>query len=208
MVMVVALLLLAGVDCEEEGGSCGPGEAERGRSYEVRVEGVSLLVELAAKEEERRIGLSGRREVPAGTGMLFVFPKPSPTSFWMKDTYVALTVAYLDEEGRITQMEDMVPESLEGHPSTTSVSYALEVPQGWFEQAGARVGTRVEFAKKLRRRLLELPAHRAEGRIRGQSFELVPTRAKEEVQQEESSDEATDDGRVDGSPTGGRGLRR
>jgi hypothetical protein len=122
-------------------------------AYTVTIAGVGLLVEVAATEEAREQGLSGRAEVPRGSGMLFVFPDEDVRSFWMKDTLVPLSVAFLDRDGRITQIEDMAPLSEESHKSRQPARYALEVPQGWFAEMGIKVGDRAVFGETLRRRL-------------------------------------------------------
>lgn len=158
LLMAAAGLLLAGccalvyAGCEKERGASNSRGPAAGDSYPVRVGGVALRVEVAATPEERQVGLSGRSEVPAGTGMLFVSPEPAKLSFWMKDTQVPLTVAFLDGEGRITQMEEMTPGSEQLHTSLTPVRCALEVPRGWFRQVGVEVGAQVEFSEELRRR--------------------------------------------------------
>jgi len=114
-----------------------------------------LRVEVAATPEEHWRGLSDRREVAPGTGMLFVYPDEARRSFWMKDTLVPLTVAFLNGDGRVTQMEDMTPLSLVPHASREPARYVLEVPKGWFEEMGVEVGDGVEFGEELRRRLSE-----------------------------------------------------
>lgn len=158
-VLVWGAWLVLGGACGEVGRSAGGPQArqqEQRPLYLITVGGVSLQVEVAATPEERTRGLSGRREVPAGTGMLFLYRDEARRSFWMKDTLVPLTVAFLDSEGRIVQMEDMVPLSEEPHTSRAPVRYVLEVPRGWFERVGVEVGDRVEFGEELRRRFAGL----------------------------------------------------
>jgi uncharacterized membrane protein (UPF0127 family) len=147
------LLLVAGCTPRgEQASPVGPSPAAA-PAYTLSIGGVGLLVEVAATEEARERGLSGRAEVPSGTGMLFVFPDEAVRSFWMKDTLVPLSVAFLDREGRITQMEDMTPLSEEAHRSREPARYVLEVPQGWFTKMGITVGDQVVFGETLRRRL-------------------------------------------------------
>ncbi len=155
--------LIVSGGCDGGRRSAAPGQSrtpEEPTRYTVTVGGVALQVEVAATPQEHRRGLSGRREVAPGTGMLFVYSqeesKRSETplrSFWMKDTLVPLTVAFLNGEGGITQMDDMTPLSLASHESREPVRYALEVPQGWFEESGIEVGDRVVFSEALQRRL-------------------------------------------------------
>ena len=161
----VSWLMFSGA-CGEAGRPAERPQA-RGRSepslYRITVGGAALRVEVATTAEEQRRGLSGRREVPAGTGMLFLYPDEAQRTFWMKDTPVPLTVAFLDSRGRIAQMEDMVPLSEEPHTSRAPARYVLEVPRGWFGQAGVEVGDRVEFGEDLGRRFPGLTAGGASG---------------------------------------------
>lgn len=108
---------------------------------EISVKGNPLTVELAATPAARVCGLSRRPELPPDRGMLFIFPDSRPRSFWMKDTYIPLSIAYLDDAGRILSIQDMVPQRVDIHyPSVQPASYALEVNQGWFRRNGIEVG--------------------------------------------------------------------
>lgn len=148
------LILVGACDGGRRSAATGQGRIpEEPTRYTVTVGGVALQVEVAATPEEHRRGLSGRREVAPGTGMLFVYSEEELRSFWMKDTLVPLTVAFVNGEGGITQMDDMTPLSLASHESREPVRYALEVPQGWFEESGIEVGDRVVFSESLQRRL-------------------------------------------------------
>ncbi len=93
---------------------------------------VPIKVELAQTEEQRMHGYMGRKIIPEGTGMLFVFESDQILSFWMKNTPHPLSIAYITSDGRIKDIFDMKPFSLESIVSTGYVRYALEVPQGWF----------------------------------------------------------------------------
>ena len=77
-------------------------------------------------------------------GMLFVFSRPESQCFWMKNTPLPLTIAFIDIHGTITSTADMQANSLQPHCSITPVQYALEMEQGWFARHGAGVGTRLE----------------------------------------------------------------
>ena len=81
-----------------------------------------------------------RKNIPDGTGMLFVFDKDERLRFWMKDTPHPLSIAYIDSSGRIRNIYDMTPFSLAPVKSTVSVRYALEVPRGWFDRVNIKVG--------------------------------------------------------------------
>lgn len=111
----------------------------------VKADGSRCLVEaeLARKEEERNWGYMERKKIPEGTGMLFIFEYDQMLSFWMKNTPTPLTIAFVDRYGVISDILDMTPYSLSSVPSSRSVRYALEVPQGWYKKNGIRVGDTV-----------------------------------------------------------------
>ncbi len=78
-------------------------------------------------------------------GMLFVYDQPSPLSFWMKNTYLPLTIAFIDKQGVIVHLEDMQPLTTTAHRAPKAVPYALEMNLGWFDANGIEVGAKVEF---------------------------------------------------------------
>ena len=106
---------------------------------------VTLTVELARTSEERSRGLMGRKSLDDGKGMLFVFERDQILSFWMKDTLIPLSIAFIASDGRITEIRDMRPRDLSAIQSGRSVRYALEVPQGWFGRAGIGIGDLVKL---------------------------------------------------------------
>ncbi|GAB4221585.1 MAG: hypothetical protein Kow009_11560 [Spirochaetales bacterium] len=108
-------------------------------------------VELADTPESRAKGLMFRRELPADRGMLFVFETDQKPSFWMKNTYVPLSIAFIAKDGTIREIFDMTPESLRPIVSTYAVRFALEVPQGAFRRAGVDVGYRIELPQEVLR---------------------------------------------------------
>ena len=112
-----------------------------------RADGTRALVkaEVAQKEEERNYGFMNRKNIPNGTGMLFVFEKEQILSFWMKNTPHPLSIAYIDSRGKIRNIYDMTPFSLTPIKSTSSVRYALEVPQGWYKENNINVGDIVSW---------------------------------------------------------------
>jgi uncharacterized membrane protein (UPF0127 family) len=103
----------------------------------------AVKAEIARTPEEKGKGLMYRRKLPDGNGMLFVFEMDQVVSFWMKNTYIPLSIAYITNEGRIIEIKDMYPRNEESVTSSRSVRYALEVPQGWFSRVGVREGDRV-----------------------------------------------------------------
>ena len=113
----------------------------------VRQDGTEFTVaaEIAEKAEDRNHGFMERKNIPDGTGMLFVFEKDQILSFWMKNTPHPLSIAYIDSKGKIRNIYDMTPYSLSSIISTVSVRYALEVPQGWYKKNGIAEGDTVVF---------------------------------------------------------------
>jgi len=109
----------------------------------LRVGKVVLQVETATTEQEQETGLMFRTKLANDQGMLFIFGKDAQRTFWMKNTLIPLSIAYISASGEIKVILDMKPQSLEGVPSTYAVRYALEVPQGAFERAGIRVGNQM-----------------------------------------------------------------
>jgi uncharacterized membrane protein (UPF0127 family) len=100
-------------------------------------------VEIAETEKERQQGLMFRKKLEDGKGMIFLFEKDQIMSFWMKNTRIPLSVAFISSGGRITEIRNMEPQSLLAVTSERSCRYALEVPQGWFTRAGIGIGDRV-----------------------------------------------------------------
>ena len=120
------------------------------REHPLRVGGRPLTVWIADTEPSRRLGLMHVREMPETHGMLFVYPRTARRSFWMKNTYVPLSLAYITSDGRIDQLWDMEPlQTRRVYPSRAAVRYVLEVNQGWFERHGVEVGDRVEGLEAL-----------------------------------------------------------
>ena len=108
-------------------------------------ERVELEVEIADDELERQRGLMERTELAENVGMLFVFEQQQQLSFWMKNTLIPLSVAYMDSEGRIIDVQDMEPLDTTPHPSAEPAMYALEVNQGFYEERGIEVGDTAEL---------------------------------------------------------------
>ena len=122
--------------------SCASG---RFQSAQLRIERGALQplvmsVELARSEEEHKQGLMYRKSLAEGKGMLFIFDRDQVLSFWMKNTNIPLSIAFISSEGRIIEIKDMQPHDLNTVSSSRSVRYALEVPQGWFNRANVNPG--------------------------------------------------------------------
>lgn len=106
--------------------------------------GEVVVAEVAADPAARARGLALRREVPEGTGMLFAYPADAHVALGMKDTYVALSVAFLDASGAVVGVADLEPFDPAPRASPGPVRYALEVPWGWLRARGIGVGDRCE----------------------------------------------------------------
>jgi uncharacterized protein len=112
----------------------------------------TVKAEIARTPKEREMGLMFRKTLADGHGMLFVFESEDRLTFWMKNTIVPLSIAYIASDGTIKEILDMESQSLAPIPSQYSVLYALEVPQGWFIRAGVQVGDKVEIPEYARAR--------------------------------------------------------
>jgi uncharacterized protein len=100
-------------------------------------------IQVARTPEQHQIGLMYRRDMPQGEGMLFVFPTASKQCFWMKNTLIPLTAAFVADDGTIVNLEDMKPQTTEPHCSLKPVRYVLEMNQGWFGKKGIKAGSRL-----------------------------------------------------------------
>ncbi len=105
---------------------------------------ISLSAELAATEADRSRGLMFRKSLPASSGMLFVFKYEQMQNFWMKNTYIPLSIAYIDSHGVIREIYDMKPIDVSiTYPSVFPAQYALEVNRGWFAENNITRGCRI-----------------------------------------------------------------
>jgi len=109
--------------------------------------GHKLTAEVAANDNSRTTGLMHRRMMPENRGMLFVFAYTQPQSFWMMNTYLPLSIAFVDEQGVIVNIADMKPLTTDPHPSAKPAKYALEMNQGWFAKRGIKAGARIDGLK-------------------------------------------------------------
>jgi uncharacterized membrane protein (UPF0127 family) len=102
-----------------------------------------LTVEVAATPQTRETGLMNRFSLQQDHGMLFVFEAPQELAFWMKNTYIPLSIAFVDANGRILNIEDMRPQDESTHWSRGQALYAIEMRQGWFAAKGIAAGDAV-----------------------------------------------------------------
>jgi len=106
---------------------------------------VTLSIEVADTPVERSIGLMNRESLPADAGMLFDFQADVQVGFWMKNTLIPLSIAFIDKDGIIVHIEDMEPQTENLHFSPSLYHYAIEVNQGWYAENDIDVGDRVEL---------------------------------------------------------------
>ncbi len=99
--------------------------------------------QVAATPEQREIGLMFRQQMPQGEGMLFVFERPGEQCFWMKNTDLPLTAAFVADDGTIVNLEDMKPQTTNSHCSAKPVRFVLEMNQGWFVKKGIKAGAKL-----------------------------------------------------------------
>jgi uncharacterized membrane protein (UPF0127 family) len=120
--------------------SCASGLEER---IEIHIGGQPFTVEVARTEEQKRLGLMHRKSLGPREGMIFVYETDQHLAFWMKDTSLPLTLAFLSREGQIMQIEQLKPLSLKGVVSERAVRYGLELHAGVLDELGVGVGDRV-----------------------------------------------------------------
>lgn len=112
-------------------------------TIELSIKGRRVVAEVAATEPTRTTGLMNRFSLQPDHGMLFVFREPQLLAFWMKNTYVPLSIAFIGADGRILNLADMAPQTESTHPSRGLALYALEMKKGWFAQHGIDAGESV-----------------------------------------------------------------
>ena len=99
--------------------------------------------QVAQTPDQRSIGLMFRKEMPQHEGMLFVFEQPATQCFWMKNTLLPLTAAFVADDGTIVNLADMKPQTTDSHCSEKPVRFVLEMNQGWFTKKGLKAGSRL-----------------------------------------------------------------
>ncbi len=103
----------------------------------------NIVAQVARTSEQRQIGLMFRRQMAAHEGMIFVFETPATQCFWMRNTLIPLSAAFLADDGSIVNVEDMKPQSDESHCSKKPVRFVLEMNQGWFAKRGLKPGDKL-----------------------------------------------------------------
>jgi uncharacterized membrane protein (UPF0127 family) len=120
------------------------GAAAQSPELTLSIAGHKLRAEVAATHETRARGLMQREQLAENRGMLFVYPEPGTQQMWMLNTLIPLSVAFIGRDGRILNIRDMMPQSMELHGSIGQAAYSLEMNRGWFAQRGIGPGALVE----------------------------------------------------------------
>lgn len=107
-----------------------------------------IEAEVAATQTDRVQGLMNRRNMPANHGMLFVFPEAERHCMWMRNTFLPLSVAFLDNDGRVLNIEDMEPQTDTSHCAAGPARFALEMNKGWFSAKGLKKGLQLGGLEK------------------------------------------------------------
>ena len=103
----------------------------------------NIQAQVAQTPDERATGLMFRRTMGANEGMLFAFEEPGVQCFWMKNTLLPLSAAFVQDDGTVTNIEDMKPQTLDSHCSKKPVRFVLEMNQGWFAKRGIKAGDKL-----------------------------------------------------------------
>ena len=111
----------------------------------LKIAGLDLKVELACTDAQKQQGLMNRSQLGKDQGMFFVFEREQILSFWMKNTLIPLSIAYISAEGKIIDIQDMKPLDQTPHPSKEVAQYALEVNQGWFQEHQIKVDSLIQL---------------------------------------------------------------
>jgi hypothetical protein len=114
----------------------------------LKVSGYTLSAEVAYKKESRIRGLAYRNFMKKNSGMLFIFPEASIHSMWMVNTYIPLSVAFLDKNGMILNIIDMSPHTRTRNSATSKAKYALEMNLGWFSSRSIKAGEKITGLEK------------------------------------------------------------
>jgi len=102
-----------------------------------------IEAEVAANDQNRQVGLMNRKAMPPQRGMLFVFTQDNTHCMWMRNTLLPLSVAFMDADGKIINIEDMQPQTEDNHCARRPARYALEMNLGWFAQRGIKPGVKL-----------------------------------------------------------------
>ncbi len=134
--MAVAMLLTAGAAPAQDG-------PQKLAAIRLQAGIHNISAELAATPQQREIGLMNRTSMGANEGMLFVFERLAQQCFWMKNTLIPLSIAFIADDGSVVNIDSMKPQTLDSHCSDKPVRFVLEMNEGWFAKRGIKAGTKV-----------------------------------------------------------------
>jgi uncharacterized membrane protein (UPF0127 family) len=142
-IVLGVLALPASTRAQGAVGACG----DPGAPYaEVQIDTYPRLwLELARTPQEHQVGLMFRETMPWENGMLFVYDRPAIEGYWMRNTLIPLSIAWIERDGTIVDIQDMQPQTDDVHFPSAQYWYALETNQGWFYENGVGVGQQVIF---------------------------------------------------------------
>jgi uncharacterized membrane protein (UPF0127 family) len=103
----------------------------------------NINAEVASTPQQREIGLMFRSAMPTSDGMLFIFEQPGQQCFWMRNTLIPLSVAFIGDDGSVVNIDDMKPQTDDSHCSAKPVRFVLEMNEGWFAKRGIKAGARL-----------------------------------------------------------------
>lgn len=139
---MMATLVVGCAGCDRDASKSSGGKAT---SVVLSLAGKPFNVEIAASNANRQLGLMYRKSLPADAGMVFVFKREEPLSFWMRNTEIPLDIVYLDAAGRVVSIKQMKPFDESGVPSEGPARYAIELNQGTAATVGLKVGDTVQL---------------------------------------------------------------
>ena len=143
MIFSALLLSCCGAPGTTFAQAAGSGQAQQLPSIQLTAGMHLIKAEVARTFEQRQIGLMHRPNMPQGEGMLFVFEEANPQCFWMKNTLLPLSIAFVADDGTVVNTADMRPMSEQSKCSAKPVRYALEMNQGWFSKRGIKAGSKL-----------------------------------------------------------------
>lgn len=150
VIFVAAFMIFTAILLLKKDDGC---EKKDGATCDLNINGKKLRLTVAYSRQAQMKGLMGVTELKEGEGMIFIYDTPQMLSFWMKNTMIPLSIAYVQSDGRIVQIHDMQPEldkpdwELRSYQSTELAKYAIEVPAGWFYKAGVKESTKIKIPK-------------------------------------------------------------
>ena len=142
--LAIAAAALLGIGCAAPAMARDQGQPQMDlRRIDLTAGMYRIDTQLATTERQREIGLMFRKEMPQQEGMLFVFEIPGVQCFWMRNTILPLTAAFVADDGTIVNLADMKPMTEDSHCSAKPVRYVLEMNQGWFAKRGIKAGAKL-----------------------------------------------------------------